>query len=82
MVTMIELHSTLKQAGLFNNSNETDLMETFDNLKDLKRYMKRIFDIKITILDNKSVPYNLIMINFNDLSGTWLKLKYKEKELI
>ena len=64
---MVKLISKLKW-------NKGEVLGEFENLIVLKRHLKRVYNIKIELLEDDSLHYNIIMINLNYLSNAWLSV--------
>lgn len=72
-----------KSGDIFNPRELWDEIE-FDNMDQLRKYLKRMLKRNIqTTLEtykNESLPYQCIMLNMNELSGTWLQVKLRKDE--
>ena len=66
-VKMVKLISKLKW-------NKGEVLGEFENLTELKRHLKRVYNLKIELLEDDSLHFNIAMINLNYLSNTWLSV--------
>ena len=54
--------------------NKGEVLGEFENLIELKRHLKRVYNLKIELLEDDSLHFNIAMINLNYLSNTWLSV--------